>query len=380
MASTTVALLPKTNRMRASGDLLDLVECLGVIGADSKVTYVLIFFASSFLRPPATEVVCFEKASFDELCKSFPLFCAYRRSYISVLADKEEALVLESLKFETRAERTASVPYASSFVHSLKPRVAKIGATYQIYLPATPVDPTPTATPTTLSATTLPTPTVNAALSAWRNAPAYRKCFYVVPKTASAALGGWYSYRKMRSQAAGYWYKAAHGAAPEARLDVTLLGGGVETVSVYPLFNPSAAVRCALLGLAGDTAAVGITCKLRQETGGWSEARSLAYTITNSGTTLSDTCSKYTFWDAEPGGPHETLVQMADVWKLDTYGLFVTDSGVPHVGGPFMFASSLVYAYDGTKLTILLTSVDKASWLRYADGAKIQLTVVPVQI
>lgn len=370
MAGSVVSLLPKTNQMRVGSDLFELVECLGVIRADSKVTYVLIFFLSSFLRPSGTEVVCFEKTSFDELCKKFTTVRDYRRSYISVLADKEGALALKSFSETRAAEYTASPPYVASFLHSMKPRVSKIGDTYRMYIPAA-----TTRAPEPNASIPTPTPMVNAVTGAWKSAPAYRKCFFVAPKTASATLGGWYSYKKVRSQPVGYWYKAAHGSAQEARLDVSL-SDGIETVSVYHVSNAGSAVRCALLGLQGETTAVSIACKLRPETGGWSGARSLRYTITNSAMTVSDTCSKYSFWDSAQG-TQETLIQMADVWKQDSYGLFLTDSGVPHVGGPLLFAMNLVYSYDGAKLTILLTSADKASWHRYSDGVKVQLTVTP---
>ena len=217
-------------------------------------------------------------------------------------------------------------------------------------------------------------------VSEWQIAPAHRKCFHVWAKFPSAKLlEGWYSYRKTSEQEMWYWYKAAYGTVPEARLTVSKsknINAQVETVTVYSSASPSASFACQLAGLMGQTDAIGVSCYLRQK-GGWNASTSLRFALTYGSTSSAYTCSKVPLSVYKDDSNSFVQVQMDDVWQINGIpNFFLTDSGRTHVGGPLM-PNYAVYSYDGTKLTVQMTSSDKTNWVIYGTESSVPMSVTP---
>ena len=244
------------------------------------------------------------------------------------------------------------------------------------FAPSTP-GPLTVAPSTPRPLTVAPTPSATLTASDWQAAPEHRKCYYVWAKTASARpLEGWYSYRKTSSDTMWYWYKAAYDTLPEARLHRTrTYNKNIETVTATASAGASASFTCHLAGLTGQNDAIGVSCYLRQK-GGWSAATSLSFMLTYT-STYSDTCSKVPLSVYSYSSNSFVQAPMDDVWQVNgNPNLFVTDSGRTHVGGPLL-PNYVLYAYDGTKLTVHMTSSDKTNWFFYGTSAKAQMSVTP---
>jgi hypothetical protein len=402
-----VRIYPET--LRVDSSVFGILECLGVINTPAlvaptavNVTYVLIY-KNYFEKEQSKQYksAWFEKEGFDKLCGRFPEVASLIRSYVHVAGDRQ---VLEAFctKSSGACVRAGSVP--TSILHASMPRVTKNGGAYRLFDPA---QSNPPPQPTTAGTSIVAAPTPRAAITApvmpvpvalvWPGAQTWnamaeephRRVFFIrsTEETTRLKTAGLYSYAHDSAGVSTYVKHADVHDASSMQYEIKFKSSDQKSVEIRRNAGEASGIYGARFTFGTDGAISSGSSVIGQ-----------AY-VRPTKTTTRDTASKRLIGESTILLRHSATsaevqllpVQvgtktMNDVWSGRLAGssassalLYVTASGVPHVGGP--------PAPNGAMVCVYVLVSNKLSYVAYLDettgkfrsyvGAETQYSVAP---
>ena len=399
LASWTSGVLVYAETLHVDSSVLGLFECLGVIDTPAPntmiVTYVLIY--KNYRENEQYKAAWFEKDGFDKLCVRFPEVAGRTRSYVHVAGDRR---VLEDFcrsKTSKTCERAGSVP--ASILHASTPRVTKNGGAYRL-LDGAQSNPAPQPTTAATSITAAPTPRAPAmpvpvalewpGAQTW-NAMAeepHRRVFFIksTEETTRLKTAGLYSYAHDSAGVSTYVKYADVYDASSMQYDI-MFKSSDQSVEIRRNAGAASGIYWAGFTFGTDGAIFSGSSVIGQ-----------AY-VRPTKTTTSHAASNRLIGESTILLRHSATsaelqllpVQvgtrtMSDVWSGRPAGsgassalLYVTASGVPHVGGPPAPNGAMVcvYALLSNKL-LYVAYLDETSgkFMSYV-GADTQYSVSP---
>ena len=354
-------------KLKMGEKMLTLIECVGVITAKdaSSITYV-VCFVSFAITPPLKQLVTLDEASFGLLYTREKLI---REDWVAyICADvHEEVEVLKKLATKmgvtnfSQVKVREVVPNESHILPKSRRRLLKKNTEYGMYQQPAPA-PQPTTASTSIAGAPTPPasvlqpvpvpntpapgpPTLTEAEKMWMDAPDARKVFWVT-SNRDTGIAGYYSYK-----APGMWLKA--GGMNAALEECTLKLTGTQPAVVY---KGTAVVVSCKLSTTGSCTTYYHTVKsrLRPTSGMWNGASMLQMTW------LGGEIRNFVPFELSAG------LKMRDVWRSQnkwfdaainrSIYLYLTESGLPHVGGPPRRAETenegyVLYRYEELRLT-----------------------------